>query len=129
MIPLGASRLELTGGFEQNRRREFEAAGSDDVALGLLSRNYTLDAHFHHAPIGNMSGVFGVSGIRTTFDKFGEETLIPNTDVNAIGVYGYEQVHGGRWDVSFGARYDYRHMESPPIVSSPSRDRPEAGTR
>lgn len=111
MIPLGASRLELTGGFEQNRRREFETAGSDDVALGLLSRNYTLDAHFHHAPIGNLSGVIGVSGIRTTFDKFGEETLIPNTDINAVGVYGFEQVHGGRWDVSFGARYDYRHMD------------------
>lgn len=110
MVPLGSSRLELTAGFEQNRRREFEAAGSDDVALGLLSRNYTLDAHFHHAPIGPMSGVIGVSGIRTTFDKFGEETLIPNTDVDALGVYGYEQVHGGRWDISFGARYDYRHM-------------------
>lgn len=111
MIPLGASRLELTGGFEQNRRREFEEAGSDNVALGLLSRNYSLDAHFHHAPIGNLSGVFGLSGIRTTFDKFGEETLIPNTGVNAVGLYGFEQVHGGKWDLSFGARYDYRHMD------------------
>ena len=111
MVPLGASRLELTGGFEQNRRREFEDASSSDVALGLLSRNYTLDAHFHHAALGRMTGVLGVSGIRTTFDKFGEETLIPNTDVNAIGVYGFEQVHGGRWDLSFGTRYDYRHMD------------------
>jgi iron complex outermembrane recepter protein len=111
MIPLGASRLELTGGFEQNRRREFEEAGSDVVALGLLSRNYTLDAHFHHAPLGRMFGVLGLSGIRTTFDKFGEETLIPNTDVNAVGLYGFEQIHGGRWDLSFGARYDYRHMD------------------
>jgi iron complex outermembrane receptor protein len=111
MIPLGASRLELTGGFEQNRRREFEDAGSTDVALGLLSRNYTLDAHFHHAPLGRMTGVVGLSGIRTTFDKFGAETLIPNTDVNAVGVYSFEQLHGGRWDVSFGARYDYRHMD------------------
>jgi len=111
MIPLGDSRLELTGGFEQNRRREFEVAGSTDVALGLLSRTYTLDAHFHHAPLGRMSGVLGVSGIRSTFDKFGEETLIPNTDVDAVGVYGFEQIHGGRWDLSFGARYDYRHMD------------------
>lgn len=111
MIPLGASRLEVTGGFEQNRRREFEEAASNDVALGLLSRTYTLDAHFHHAPLGQVSGVFGVSGIRTTFDKFGQETLIPNTDVDAVGVYGFEQIHGGRWDLSFGARYDYRHMD------------------
>jgi iron complex outermembrane receptor protein len=111
MIPVGPSRLELTAGFEQNRRREFEAAGSDEVALGLLSRNYTLDAHLHHAPLGRMSGVLGVSAGRTTFDKFGNETLIPNTGVNTIGVFGFEQLHGGRWDVSFGARYDYRHMD------------------
>ncbi|HWA59342.1 MAG TPA: TonB-dependent receptor [Gemmatimonadales bacterium] len=111
MFPVGMSRLEVTAGFEQNRRREFEEAGSNDVALGLLSRNYTLDAHLHHAPLGQLSGVLGVSAGRLTFDKFGEETLIPNTDVNSLGLFGFEQLHAGRWDLSIGARYDYRHMD------------------
>jgi iron complex outermembrane receptor protein len=107
---MGASQLEYSAGWEQNRRQEFEDNVTSTVALGLLSRNYTLDAHLHHAPLGRISGVLGVSGIRTTFDKFGEETLIPNTDVNGLGVYGFEQVHHDRWGLSFGVRYDYRHL-------------------
>ena len=107
---LGASRLEVAAGYERNRRREFEDRAATDVALGLLSQNYTLDARLFHAPVGQMSGTLGVSGLRTTFDKFGEETLIPNTDVKAVGLYGFEQVHGGPWDLSFGARYDYRTL-------------------
>jgi iron complex outermembrane receptor protein len=110
-FPLGASRLELTGGWEQNRRREFEDDSTDEVALGLLSRNYTADGRWYHAPIGTLSGVLGVSGLRTTFDKFGAETLIPNTRVNGLGVYGFEQWHHDRWDLSMGARYDYRTLD------------------
>ncbi|HWA15695.1 MAG TPA: TonB-dependent receptor, partial [Gemmatimonadales bacterium] len=107
VFPLGASRLELTGGWEQNRRREFEDDATDEVALGLLSRSWTLDGRWHHAPIGGLSGILGVSGLRTTFDKFGAETLIPNTRVNGIGVFGFEQWHHDRWDLSAGARLDY----------------------
>ncbi len=111
MFPLGASRLELTGGYERNRRREFEDDQTTEVALGLLSQNYTLDARLHHAPIGSMTGTLGLSGLRTTFDKFGEETLIPNTRVNSVGVYGFEQIHHDRWDLSFGARFDHRALD------------------
>lgn len=110
-LPLGASRLELTGGWEQNRRREFEDDQTDGVALGLLSRSYTAEGRWYHAPVGNLAGVLGVSGLRTTFDKFGEETLIPNTRVNGIGVYGFEQLHHERWDLSVGARYDHRTLD------------------
>lgn len=110
-FPLGGARLELIGGYEHNRRREFEDQDATGVALGLLSQNYTLDARLHHSPSGGVSGTLGLSGLRTTFDKFGAETLIPSTEVNAVGVYGFEQVRGERWDLSFGARYDYRHMD------------------
>ncbi len=107
---LGASRLDIVGGWERNRRREFEDDTTSAVALGLLSQNYTLDAHLHHAPVGRMSGILGISGAHTSFDKFGAETLIPNTDMNTAGLYGFEQIHGQRWDLSFGARVDYRHL-------------------
>jgi len=110
MLPLGGSRLELTAGYERNRRREFEDAQTSQVSLGLLSRNYTLDARLHHAAVGRLSGTLGVSGLRTEFDKFGQETLIPNTDVTGVGLYGFEQLHFDRWDLSLGARYDYRRL-------------------
>ncbi|HSR91170.1 MAG TPA: TonB-dependent receptor [Gemmatimonadales bacterium] len=110
-LPISGSRLELVGGYERNRRREFEDNLTSDVALGLLSQNYTLDARFYHAPLGSVHGILGVSGGHLVFDKFGEETLIPNNRTNNIGVYGFEQVTLGRWDLSVGLRYDYRHLD------------------
>ena len=109
-LPLGASRLELKLGAERNRRREFEASGESEAALELLSRNYTADALLHHTVLGQLRGIVGVSGLRTEFDKAGEETLIPNTDVTGLGVYAFEQVTLGRLDLSMGARYDYRYL-------------------
>ena len=110
-LPVAASRLELVAGYERNRRREFEDKFTSDVALGLLSQNYTMDARFYHAPLGAVHGILGISGGHLDFDKFGEETLIPNNRTNTIGVYGFEQATVGRWDLSVGLRYDYRHLD------------------
>ena len=110
-LPLGASRLEVSTGYERSRRREFEDATTATVGLGLLSQTYLADVHYHHAPIGQFSGLLGFSGVRNTFDKFGEETLIPPSRQNSAGVYIFEQSEGQRVNVSFGARYDYRHLD------------------
>jgi iron complex outermembrane receptor protein len=112
-LPTGStSRLEADVGFERNRRREFEAEDATDVALGLLSRTYTGNAHYHHTPVGRWSGAVGLSGMYNTFDKFGEETLIPNTSVKTGGVYIFEQADYGRWNLSIGGRYDYRRLDA-----------------
>jgi iron complex outermembrane receptor protein len=124
-LPIGSSRLEADAGYERNRRREFEAEDATDVALGLLSKTWTGNLHFHHAPVGRWAGAIGVSGLFNTFDKFGEETLIPNTDVKSGGVYLFEQADYGRWNLSFGARYDYRHLtaEADPVLGNPDEER------
>jgi iron complex outermembrane recepter protein len=110
-LPLGNARLEADVGFERNRRREFEAEDATDVALGLLSKTYTTNLHYHHAPIGRWAGAIGVSGIYNSFDKFGEETLIPNSTAKSGGFYIFEQAEYGRWGVSLGGRYDYRRLD------------------
>ena len=110
-VPLGNARLEVSSGYERSRRREFEDDTTTTVGLGLLSQTYLTDVHYHHAPLGPLQGVLGVSGLRTTFDKFGEETLIPNSRVNSAGAYAFEQAETGRWNLSFGARFDYRHLD------------------
>jgi iron complex outermembrane recepter protein len=111
-LPFGNSRLEADAGFERNRRREFEEADATDVALGLLSKTYTANVHFHHAPLGRWAGAVGVSGLYNSFDKFGEETLIPNTTVKTGGAYVFEQAEYGRWNLSIGGRYDYRRLDA-----------------
>jgi iron complex outermembrane receptor protein len=108
-LPVGRSRLEIQGGFERNRRREFEESGATEVALGLLSRTLTSDVHLHHAS-GPLVGSVGVSGLRTDFSKFGEETLVPASTTSNLGVFAFEQVEAGRWNVSVGARFDHRRL-------------------
>ncbi len=109
-LPLGSARLEVSAGYERNRRREFEDNVTSTVALGLLTQTYLADVHFHHKPLGQFSGLLGFSGVRNVFDKFGKETLIPPSDANNMGVYVFEQTEGSRLNVSIGARYDYRKL-------------------
>jgi iron complex outermembrane receptor protein len=110
-LPFHTSRLEAKAGWERSRRREFEDSLTSDVALGLLSKTWTGSVQYHHPNLGKVYGIVGVSGLRTTFDKFGEETLIPNNRVWTSGVYAFEQADVGRWRLSAGARYDYRHLD------------------
>jgi iron complex outermembrane receptor protein len=107
---IGGARLEVSTGYERNRRREFEDKADPTVALGLLTQTYLGDVHYHHTPLGPFSGLMGFSGVRNAFDKFGEETLIPPSTANNAAIYAFEQTEGARVNVSIGARYDYRKL-------------------
>lgn len=74
-----------------NRRREFEARGSSDVALGLRSTTGTANIHLHQV-VGGVATVLGVAAMHTAFEKSGEETLVPNNSAGTVGVYGFGQV-------------------------------------
>jgi iron complex outermembrane receptor protein len=109
-LPAGSSHIDIDLGYERNRRREFEEKGATDVALGLLSRTFNGDVKLHHAPLGRIGGIVGASWSRNEFEKFGEETLVPNNNYSDVGVYAFEQAELGRWNLSAGARYDYRRL-------------------
>jgi iron complex outermembrane receptor protein len=129
-LPIGTSRLEVITGFERNRRREFEEAGADEVASGLLATSYKGDVRFHHAPLGRLSGIVGA---QTFFDDFtvsgADQHLIPSNRTAAVGLYGFEQLDLDRWTLSFGGRYDYRHLDvtadpPPPVgTATPAQTR------
>jgi iron complex outermembrane recepter protein len=109
-IAAGSSHFDVDLGYERNRRREFEEANATEVALGLLASTYSADVRLHHVPLGRLAGIVGISGLRNTFGKFGEETLIPENAYNNLGLYAFEQAELGRWNLSLGARYDYRRL-------------------
>jgi iron complex outermembrane receptor protein len=113
-LPVGASHLDLQTGWERNRRREFEDASdeaSDVVATGLLATTWTADARLHHPEVGPFAGSVGVSGMHNGFEKFGEETLIPENRTSNLGVFAFEQASMGRFRLSGGIRYDWRRMD------------------
>jgi iron complex outermembrane receptor protein len=110
-LPVRLSRVEITLGWTRNRRREFEDSASREVALGLLQTSYTGEVHLHHPPLGRLAGIVGLSAGRSVFEKFGEETLIPNTTSNAAGVFLFERLELERWTLSAGVRYDLRNLD------------------
>lgn len=114
LLPTGSeSRVEVSGSFEQNRRREFEDADATDVALGLLSKTWNGEVRFNHPALGKVSGVVGGAYFHNSFDKFGEESLIPDTRTRNGALFVFEQADLDRWHLSAGARYDNRRLEVP----------------
>ncbi|HJS46659.1 MAG TPA: TonB-dependent receptor [Gemmatimonadales bacterium] len=124
-LALGSSRLDLIGGWQENRRREFEAAGDAAVALGLASRTGTLEAHLHHAPLGPLVGTVGLSLAHTDVGTFGEEFLVPESRDLAFGVFAFEQGELGRLTITAGARFDARSLEvdAEPALGNPDDSR------
>jgi iron complex outermembrane receptor protein len=58
-----------------------------------------------------------------------EQHLIPSNQARSVGVYAFEQLELNRWTLSFGGRYDYRHLDvtedpAPPVgTGTPAQTR------
>jgi iron complex outermembrane recepter protein len=122
-LPIGTSRLEVSGGFERNRRREFEEVGAPGVASGLVADSYRGDLRFHHAPLGRLTGLMGVQTFLEDFTVSGtDQHLVPSNRASNVGVYAFEQLELDRWTLSFGGRYDYRRLnvssDPPPPIGT-----------
>jgi iron complex outermembrane receptor protein len=110
-MPLGPSRLEWSAAYERNQRHEWEDATTTAEAFGMRQQSYTTQAHLHHSAIGPFTGLIGASGEYTTDVNFGAEFLEPDSKAGDAALYLFEQADLGRWTVSFGTRYDYRHLD------------------
>ncbi len=106
-------RLQIQGGWEENRRAEYANARTDDVTLGLLSRTFTGFTNWHHTPWQGVTGVVGAAIQHTTFRTFGQQTLIPDSRAATLGLYVLEQRTLGQWSLSAGARHDWRRLTTP----------------
>jgi iron complex outermembrane recepter protein len=109
-VPVGTSRLDWGAGYERNRRHEWEDATSTAEAFGMKEEAYTTDARLHHPSLGAFNGLVGFSGEYTTDSNFGEEFLEPDNKASDVALYFFEGGDFGKWNVSFGGRYDYRHL-------------------
>jgi outer membrane receptor protein involved in Fe transport len=111
-LPARGGTLQVSGGYEQNLRREFADVNASAPDLGLFVRNWTALAHLNHAPIGAFSGTLGVSGMTSAFENLGALTLIPNSDSRSAAVFLFEQADFGRWKTMMGARFDARSLST-----------------
>lgn len=111
ILPVGEAHVDVSAGYERNNRREFEADGATDVALGLRTQSWTGDVRLHHPAVGPFSGILGASGERSSLGTYGEEVLVPANRVISGGLYLSEQASVGRWELSFGIRGDLRRLD------------------
>jgi iron complex outermembrane receptor protein len=108
--PVGSSHLDWTFGYERNQRSEWEDASMSTLAFGMKEQAFTTDAKLHHPQLGRFNGLVGLSGEYVTDANNGEEFLEPDNKISDAALYVFEQADIGRWNFSFGGRYDYRHL-------------------
>ena len=121
MLPTPIGRLEVHGGNERNYRREFASVAAATPDLGLLVRNRTAAAHFHHAAIGRFSGTLGASAMRSDFENRGTQRLIPSSGTSSAAVFALESATFGRWSTTAGARWDVRSLTARTADDAASR--------
>jgi iron complex outermembrane receptor protein len=110
-LALGRSHLDLVGGYQRNDRREFESDAAPDPVLRLTATSWIGEARWHHADIGPVGGVIGVSGQRSALVKSGAESLVPSNAYATVGAFVFEQMDLGRWSVTAGLRFDSRRLD------------------
>ena len=130
-----ASSLELSYGFQDNNRDEFDnhgfATAGSRPAFGLELLTHSIDVQYHHAPLGPFSGTLGVSGLRQGNLSPGRSFLIPQYRLYGGGVFALEQMELARLTLTVGGRYDYRwqhaYQYGAPVIVSPDDQRAYAG--
>ncbi len=110
-VPVGDARLTWNAGYEVNRRKEFEEATATDPSFFMEQKTFNTEARLHHTA-GRFSGVLGSALEHSDDANHGEEHLAPDSRSGFFGVYDFEQTEVGRWDLSFGARFDHRHLSA-----------------
>jgi iron complex outermembrane recepter protein len=110
-VPVGGARLTWNAGYEVNRRKEFEEATATDPSFFMEQKTFNTEARLHHAS-GALSGVLGAAAEFSNDDNHGEEHLAPDSRSSFVGLYAFEQTDAGRWNLSFGARFDHRHLNA-----------------
>lgn len=109
-FPVGTAHVDALVTYERNKRSEYESATSEEVATGLYSQTVLGDVKLHQSLGSKVAGVAGVTAFTNWFQKYGQETLIPENRSSTAGAYAFVQSDLGRWQLSGGLRFDYRHL-------------------
>ncbi len=112
-IFFGESNLLINLGWQQNRRREYgNALSPDGTSLHFLLNTFNADVKYFFPERNDLKVTIGMSGQVQSNRNFGEEYIIPAYETLDGGLFGLAQRQWGKWFVSGGIRFDYRHLSS-----------------
>ena len=106
---LGDGTLKVLAGYQQNRRKEFEA---DELGLDFRLHTLNYDAHYQWSAQRQWTLAAGVSGMWQHSENLGHEYLIPSYSLMDMGVFASATCQMERLTVSGGLRLDRRHLHS-----------------
>ncbi|WP_111709327.1 TonB-dependent receptor [Lutibacter citreus] len=133
-IFLNNSKISTVFGFTRNNRNEFEEHHDDEdehhddedheeeeeqhededleAALQLVLDTYSYDVKWQLPTFKNIETVVGVQGMYQENRNYGEEILIPNADINDIGVFATAMHTFNNNSIQGGIRFDNRNLKT-----------------
>lgn len=83
---------------------------------GLIGTQFNNDSwqqrlQLTHPEVGNWHGVFGLQHSDETFAAIGEESFIPETDINIFGLFLVEALHAENFTYEFGMRLNRDELD------------------
>ncbi len=115
---LGDGTLKTLVGYQQNRRKEFEAEAGEapEVALDFRLHTVNYDAHYLYRSGQRWSVAAGIQGMWQRSENLGDEFLIPAYRLFDAGLFASANYELNRLTLSGGLRYDRRWLHSYALV-------------
>ncbi len=108
----GNSKLNLTLGYTNNYRKEFED-DSENQALGLKLNTFTYNLKWYSPTYKDrFDFIIGSQGMAQSNINNGEEVLIPDANTTDFGVFGLANIKLNTLQLQGGIRADYREIDT-----------------
>lgn len=78
----------------------------DEVGTEFNNELWQNRVQISHAPIGNVHGVLGVQQSSSEFSAIGDESFIPPSETDQIGLFILENIHIDKATLEVGVRFD-----------------------
>ena len=109
---LNKSKFDLDLGYVYNKRQEFES-DTHNADLFLKLNTFTYDLKYYLPKFKDIETIVGIQGMHQENKNFGNELLIPNANINNIGL-----LSTALWKVNDdnslqgGIRFDFNQLET-----------------
>ncbi len=106
----GFERLQVSAAYTDYLHSEGEAG----IPEAFFDNSATeARVALEHEPVAGWRGIFGVQAFNREFEAYGEEdSFVPPTDTQSVGLFALEEHPLGRWTLQGGARVEYQTQDT-----------------